>query len=450
MSSDPATADKPTGRTDDAEAPPETEASKEAETSEEAYEGKTAGQLGVLASWRATPQAARFVLLGVFINQFGAFLQIFMVLYLVHRGFTEAQGGYALGAYGAGAVIGLLFGGGLSDRLGPRLTIAISMGTSAVMVMAVSLISNYTAILVAVALAGMMTQANRPASAALLTTLTPPSRHVMVMAMNRFALNAGIMAGPLVGAWLITISWNLLLWLDGITALAYALIALFLLPRRETTGEAGAAPDRPGSYLTMLRDGRFLVFLAAFFTNALVHVQYYAVLPLWLEDAGYPTVVYSTMFLISGGLVMTCELWITSYTQKWRSWLPGSLGLLLLSLGLAMFALPGGLVIIFAARFLGIIGQIIGAPSIFAWPVTAAPEGAKGRYLGAGMSTFWMGYALGPMLGVLLYEQIGETVWWICGGVGLVSAIAAAVSMRIPPKPDSGSTTAPQAATARA
>ena len=440
MSSDSTTADKPAGATGGAESPEEAE-----------FEGKTAGQLGVVASWRATPSAARFVLLGVFINQFGAFLQIFLVLYLVHRGFTEAQGGYALGAYGAGAVIGLLFGGGLSDRLGPRLTIAISMGTSAVMVMAVSLLSNYPAILVTVALAGMMTQANRPASAALLTALTPPSRHVMVMAMNRFALNAGIMAGPLVGAWLITISWNLLLWLDGVTALAYSLIALFLLPRRETVGEAKVATERKVGYLTMLRDTRFMVFLAAFFTNALIHVQYYAVLPLWLEDGGYPTVVYSTMFLISGGLVMTCELWVTSHTQKWRSWLPGSLGLLLLSLGLAMFALPGGLVIILAARFLGIVGQIIGAPSIFAWPVKAAPKGAEGRYLGAGMSTFWLGYALGPMIGVLLYEQIGEMVWWICGGVGLVSTIAAAISMRIPEKkPDSGSTTAPQAATAKA
>ncbi|MGH3712520.1 MAG: MFS transporter [Micromonosporaceae bacterium] len=381
-------------------------------------------------------------------------LQIFMVLYLVHRGFTEAQGGYALGAYGAGAVLGLLFGGGLSDRLGPRLTIAISMGTSAVMVMAVSLLGYYPAILVAVALAGMMTQANRPASAALLTALTPPSRHVMVMAMNRFALNSGIMAGPLVGAWLITISWDLLLWLDGATALAYSLIALFLLPRRETAGkaetEAAAATDSKVGYLTMLRDSRYMLFLAAFFTNALVHVQYYAVLPLWLADGGYPTVVYSTMFLISGALVMTCELWVTSYTQKWRSWLPGSLGLLILSLGLAMFALPGGLLIILAARFLGIAGQIIGAPSIFAWPVKVAPAGAEGRYLGAGMSTFWLGYTLGPMIGVLAYQQIGEMVWWICGGVGLVSTIAAAISMRLPQKSESGSTAAPEVAAARA
>src|SRR5690606_12201304 len=150
-----------------------------------------------------------------FINQFGALLQMFMVLYLVHRGFSEEQGGFALGVYGVGAIVGLLFGGTLSDRLGPRLTIVVSMSTSAVMVLAVTFLDSYIGIVIAVACAGAMTQATRPASAALLTDYTPPSQHVMVMAMNRIALNGGAVVGPLVAALLIKISWDLVLYLAG-------------------------------------------------------------------------------------------------------------------------------------------------------------------------------------------------------------------------------------------
>jgi hypothetical protein len=47
-----------------------------------------------------------------------AFLQLFLVLYLVHR-FTETQSGVALARTGRRHP-GTLFGGGLSDRLGPR------------------------------------------------------------------------------------------------------------------------------------------------------------------------------------------------------------------------------------------------------------------------------------------------------------------------------------------
>ncbi|MGH3748990.1 MAG: MFS transporter, partial [Micromonosporaceae bacterium] len=311
--------------------------------------------LGVIASLKATPGTARFVLLGVFINQFGAFLQMFMVLYLVHRGFSAELAGFALGAYGAGAVVGMFSGGGMSDRLGSRLTIAISMGTAAVMVVSVSFLSYYPAILAVVALAGAMTQANRPASAALLTSLTPPSRHVMVMSMNRLAISSGTVAGPLVGAWVITFSWDLLLWLDGLGAMSYALIALFLLPARTKSAkpESGTAEQSQVSYLTVLKDTKFLLFLGAMLTNAMVYIQYFTVLPLSLKDAGYPTVYYSAVFALSAGIVMTCELWVTTYVQKWRSWLAASLGLLLLGLGLVGFGLPGGAVMIFSATVVG-------------------------------------------------------------------------------------------------
>jgi predicted MFS family arabinose efflux permease len=396
--------------------------------------------LGVIASLRALPTVARFVLLGVFINQFGAFLQVFLVLYLGHRGFSDDQAGFALGAYGLGAIIGLFSGGGLSDRLGPRVTIALSMGTSAVMVTAISLLDSYPVILVAVALAGAMTQANRPASAALLTGVTPASRHVMVMAMNRIALSSGTVAGPLVGAWVITVSWNLLLWLDGATALMYALIALFLLPRREKPGDGTASADagRRATYLTVLRDLRFVVYLAAMLTNALVHIQYYAVLPIALRDDGYPTVVYSAVFAVTAGMVMTCELWVTKYTQRWRPWLAGSVGLALLGLGLTGFGLPGGLVMILAATVVGAVGQMVAAPTLFSWPVRVAPGAAKGRYLGAALAMFSLGYAVGPMVGVPAYQRLeqvgnGDLVWWVCGAVSLVSALAAALSMRLRP-----------------
>ena len=143
--------------------------------------------------------SARLVLLGVFINQFGAFLQAFLVLYLVHRGYSENEAGLALACYGAGAVAGLLLGGSLTDRIGPRLTLVLSMFSSAVLVVTVSQLSWYWLIVVVVLASGMMTQAYRPASATLLIGMTPPSRQVMTMAMNRIAMNVGAVGGPLSG-----------------------------------------------------------------------------------------------------------------------------------------------------------------------------------------------------------------------------------------------------------
>ena len=155
---------------------------------------------GPWTTFKESPASVRFLLLGVTVNQFGAFLQAFLVLYLVHRGFTKAQAGVALGAYGVGAVIGILLGGALADRLTPRVTIIVSMLWAAVFTFAVTCLGSYAAIVVVVLLAGAMTQAYRPAAATLLTELVPPSRQVMVIAMNRLAMNLGMMFGPLAAA----------------------------------------------------------------------------------------------------------------------------------------------------------------------------------------------------------------------------------------------------------
>src|SRR4051812_15626215 len=85
------------------------------------------GPLGVLATFRRTPPAVKAILAGVFVGRLAGFLVIFLVVFLTHRGFTTGQAGFALGVYGAGAVVGSFVGGWATDRLSARSATAISM-----------------------------------------------------------------------------------------------------------------------------------------------------------------------------------------------------------------------------------------------------------------------------------------------------------------------------------
>ncbi len=89
---------------------------------------------------------------------------------------------------------------------------------------------SYTAILIVVALAGAVGQFYRPASAALLTELTPKNRQVMIFAVYRLTMNVGATAAPLIGAALVAISWDLLFIGEALAALAYAAVAIIALP----------------------------------------------------------------------------------------------------------------------------------------------------------------------------------------------------------------------------
>lgn len=391
---------------------------------------------GPLQTFRETSNSARLVLLGVFVNQFGAFLQAFLVLYLRHEGYPDSRGGWALAAYGAGAVFGLLLGGSLTDRIGPRLTLVLSMFSSAVLVVTISTLSWYWLIVTVVFLAGLMTQAYRPASATLLIGMTPPGRQVMTMALNRIAMNVGAMSGPLVAAWLIAVNWDLIFWVDGATAVGYGLIALLFLPHGRPTQDA-EEEDGPAvkvSYLTVLKDRPYLLYMLAMLLNALIYVQAFAVLPVAIKDQGYETIVYSSVFAVSAGTVVTLELIITKWVQHWPAARAASLGLLLLGVGLTGWGIgiQAGIAVLLAATVVGVFGQIIGGPTLFAWPVKVAPPAAQGRYVGLGNGMFWVGQALGPALGILLYKQIGSSFWYVCGGIGVLSALAARIGMREP------------------
>jgi MFS family permease len=396
---------------------------------------------GILETFRGMPRYTRFAMLGVFVNQFGAFLQAFMVLYLVNRGFSEGDAGLALGAYAAGAILGTLAGGWFTDRLGTRFTIVVAVGSASLLTLSVTMLPNLPSIVVAVFLAGAMTLVSRPAITTLLLRSVPQQRQVMVQAMYRTALNSGAAAGPFVAAWLSTVDWNLVFWFDAAAAMAYCLIALALLPRDDPThaGPVGGttAPEQPdtrtASYRTILRDVRYLGYLSVMLANGLVHIQFFVVLPLMLADAGYPTIAYSAAIAVSASFVISSELLITKRTQRWPLWVAVLSGWLLLVAGrgaYGLFELAGGLTIVIIATLVAALGQMVGGPAAFAYPARVAPPGAMGRYIGSAFSTFQIGYTVGPLVGIALWLQLGRPFWAVVAAFGLVMSAVLVWSMR--------------------
>ncbi len=287
------------------------------------------------------------LLVGVFVNKLGWFLQVFLVLFLTtSKGFTPVQAGTALGVYGAGSVIGLIIGGSLSDKVGPRAAVMISMFGMAGFVLAIAYVPSYTAVVVVVALAGAVGQFYRPASAALLTELTPQNRQVMTFAIYRLTMNLGTTAAPLIGAALVAVSWNLLFIGEALAALAYAAVAIVALPGRKKVApaEPGATvePEPKGSYLAVLRDHKYVLFLVCMFINAAIYMQYLAVLPLHMKADGLSTWWYSAMVALNGFIVITCELLVTKVVQNKPARTVAMTGFVLLGGGLAFYALPGG------------------------------------------------------------------------------------------------------------
>lgn len=373
---------------------------------------------GVLETWHGAPVTTRAVLVGTFINRLGGFFQTFLILFLTARGLPEVQAGLALGAYGVGGLVGTVGGGALADRFGARAATLCSMTGNAVLLLAVLYVRDLPILLVAVALVGLAGQLFRPAAATLLTAHTPPERQVMTFALYRWALNLGTTVAPLLGGALIAVSYDLLFWVEAVTSLLFAAIALVTLP-----GGRGQSERSRGGYREMLLDRRYVRFLVAAGLNALVYMQYVSALPLAMRDAGLSAGWYGAVVALNGAIVIGCELALTKWTQRWPARRVVSAGFVLLGLGLSLYAVPLGPPVFALGTVVWSCAEIVGGPTLFAWPGMAAPDHLRGRYVAASQFVFALGAAVGPALGVAAYRWLGGPFWVLCGAVCAVALV---------------------------
>src|SRR5688572_6036983 len=228
-------------------------------------------QASLRESLRQLPRGAYILFLGTFLNKFGSFVLPFLAIYMLQLGFTTAQAGIAIGAYGVGTLCASLLGGYLADSFGRRKTIVLSMFSVAGAMLCLSQAKSLTSIVTFSALCGLTGELYRPASSALLADLVPPGQRVTAFAGYRLALNAGWAFGPAAGGFMTGHSFVWLFIGDAITSALFGLVAWFALPHGQ---RAQASESRwAEAAQTMLKDRQFQRVLLASVPIAFVFFQ---------------------------------------------------------------------------------------------------------------------------------------------------------------------------------
>ncbi|HEX2496495.1 MAG TPA: MFS transporter, partial [Gaiellaceae bacterium] len=170
---------------------------------------------------RSLPRPVWILCAGTFVNRFGSFVAVFLVLYLRERGYSIPESGLVVSFYGIGNVVAAAVGGWVADRFGRRNALALSMFGSAATLLLLSQAASLPLIIVLTTLAGLTGEMYRPAAAALITDLTPAGERIPAFALNRLAINAGFAAGPAVAGLLAEHSFFLLFLGDALTSAAF-------------------------------------------------------------------------------------------------------------------------------------------------------------------------------------------------------------------------------------
>jgi MFS family permease len=372
---------------------------------------------------RALPRPAWILFLGTFLNKFGTFVLPFLTLYLTRRGFTLADAGMAMSAYGLGSLIASGLGGWLADIIGRRKTIVLSMFSVAFAMMMLSQSRSLPAIIAATFFAALTGELYRPASSALLADLVPPELRVTAFSAYRMAFNAGFAFGPATAGFLAERGYFWLFAGDAATSVLFGVIALAMLPRgvQCRRDEGGWVADLK----TLTGDREFHRVLGGAFIIALVFLQISSTFSLHVTRLGFSTATYGMILSLNGVLVTFCELPLSSFTGRFRPWHMMALGYVLIAVGFACNAFAHTIPALIGCVVIFTFGEMATFPVSSAYIAGLAPAHLRGRYMGVYAVVWSAGLIFAPQMGLRLFAIGPTTLWLTCGALGLVAAAIA-------------------------
>jgi MFS family permease len=369
---------------------------------------------------RALPRGAWILFFGTFLNKFGTFVVPFLAIYMTRLGYSTAQAGLPIAGYGVGTLAACLLGGSLSDRIGRRKTIVLSMFSAAVAMLCLSQARGLLPIVAFAALAGLTGELYRPASSALLADLVPAGQRVTAYAAYRMSFNAGWAFGPATAGLLAKYSFSWLFIGDAATSLLYGLVAWFALP----TGLRGArqAGTLVATFRALRDDKRLRQVVAGCLVIGLVFVQVFSTMSLEITRSGFSAATYGLVISLNGALVVLCELPLTTITKRYPARRVIALGFLLIGAGFCSNLLPRTLPLLFLTTGVFTFGEMISMPVAGAYVADLAPAERRGLYMGTYGMVWAATFVFGPTLGLWLFSYDRRLLWLGCGALGLLAA----------------------------
>ena len=370
------------------------------------------------------PRTAWVLLAGTFVLRLGSFVFPFLALYLTQNGLSVTQAGLAITGYGVGGMLAQFSGGLLTDRIGRRNAIAISMMTSAVLVLLLLEARSLPAVLSVVIVYAFFAELHRPASGALIADLIPPEHRVAAYAFNRLLFNLSFAIGLALGGLLAEEYFRELFIADAATSVVFGVISLVALPHgtrstKEQDREIGSARA------AILADKGFLLVLGAILCGGLVYAQGYSTFPLWVRDLGFPERVYGFLQGGNGLLVAIFELGVTAIAMRYARIRMIALGVLLTGLGFGGFGVLLSGIGMAVAVAVWSFGEMFGSPSTAAFIADRAPAHLRGRYQSSLGMTYALSFTIGPIGGTAIYGWSPSALWIVCAALGLIGAALA-------------------------
>ena len=366
----------------------------------------------------------------MFVNRSGTMVIPFMTMYMTqHLGVGIGKAGFVMSLFGAGAVVGALIGGRLTDKIGYYYVQLFTLAGGGAMFIVLGQMKSYIAICIATFILSLVNEAFRPANAVAIAHYSKNENRTRSYSLNRLAINLGWAFGSALGGIIATYNYELLFWVDGITNLvAGFLLYLIFSPAKNEVTETKKVKV-PVAANSAYKDKIYLLFISITILFAICFFQLFTTLPVF-----YKTELHLSEFFIginmafNGLLIAFFEMIIVFKLEGRRppvQYMAAGTFLMGISYLVLNLSFGGAAFIAVASMVFVTIGEIVSMPFMNAFWIARTTNENRGQYAALYTVAWCSAQAVGPFIGSQVAEHFGfSTLWWSAAIVSILLVAA--------------------------
>ncbi|HYN94370.1 MAG TPA: MFS transporter [Pilimelia sp.] len=371
------------------------------------------------------PATFWFLWTGTLINRAGAFVIVFLAIYLTsERGFAVSYAGLVLGLYGAGGAVGTMLGGALADRWGRRPTLLTAHTGAVIMMVGLGLADGRLAIAAGALLLGVFAEGARPAFAAMMVDVVPERDRLRAFSLNYWAINLGFAVSAVL-AGLVAEAGYLVLFLGDAATTAVTALIVFVAVRetRPPSAPAAARPGTPAGLRAVLADRVFLGYVLLNLAVALIFIQHLSTLPIAMAADGIPPATYGMIIALNGVLIVSGQLLIPRLIRGRDRSRTLAVATAVVGLGFGLTAVAETPIVYAVTVLIWTFGEMLHSPSNATLMAELSPTELRGRYQGVLALSWQVASFTAPVLGGYVQQHAGNATLWL--GSAALAAVAA-------------------------
>ena len=351
----------------------------------------------------------------MFINRSGTMVIPFLTVYLTSKGYTLAQAGYVMAAFGCGSILGGYLGGRLTDRFGYYYVQVFSLLLNGILFIVLGQMQTLLQFMVCIFVLSSLGESFRPANSAAVAAYSNESNRTRCYSLNRLAINMGWAIGPAIGGVLASINYHLLFWVDGITCMIASFLLYLLFSEVKKTAVVKTGKHEKIKSTSAYRDKTFLLGMFYIFLVGICFFQMFSIMTVYFKQHLHLRENVIGAVLAMNGLVIAFVEMILVYKLENRhaALTYMTIGSFLIGLSFVILDISPAFVFVLLQMIVITFGEMLLFPFMNNFWVRRSNESNRGQYAAVYTMSFSAALVLAPTYASQIATLFGFPILWI-------------------------------------